>query len=140
MRSRLLMITAAGALLASCAIDSASGAPAVAPTSVSAAATASPTTEQAVAEVAPPTTSAATAPARSTTVPKVATLASPVTVGESGAQGCKDTGRTAVVDRKTQRAWLCLDGTVTAVFPITSANDQPNPGSYKVYALSLIHI
>jgi lipoprotein-anchoring transpeptidase ErfK/SrfK len=131
MRSRLLMIAAAGALLASCAIDSASGTPAVAPATTQAAPA---STAQGVAEVAPPTTLPPTTHSTATTVVKVATLASPVTVGESGAQGCKDAGRTAVVDRKTQRAWLCQNGTVTAVFPITSANDQPNPGHYKVYA------
>jgi hypothetical protein len=132
MRSRLLMIAAAGALLASCAID-ASGAPAVAPST-----TAAPsTTQQGVSEAAPPTTPVPVRAAPTTTVSKVATLASPVTVGESGAAGCNPAGRTAVVDRKTQRAWLCLDGTVTAVFPITSANDQPRPGHYKVYAKDL---
>jgi len=137
MRSRLLMIAAAGALLASCAIDSASGAPSVAPVATTAATkSASVTTQQGVVVVAPPTTQVA--PNRpTTTVAKVATLTSPVTVGQSGAEGCKDAGRTAVVDRKTQRAWLCLDGTVTAVFPITSANDQPLPGHYKVYAKDL---
>jgi lipoprotein-anchoring transpeptidase ErfK/SrfK len=128
------MIAAAGALLASCAIDSASGAPAVAPASTEAAPT---STEQSVSEVAPPTTQVATTEATTTTAAKVATLSSPVTVGEAGAQGCNPDGRTAVVDRKTQRAWLCLDGTVTAVFPITSANDQPYPGHYKVYAKDL---
>jgi len=146
MGARLLMIAAAGALLTSCAIDSASGTPAVAPVSSEASPPTTPltapltaplTTAQPVAEVAPPTTLPPTTHVTPTTALKVATLSSPVTVGESGATGCDTPGRTAVVDRKTQRAWLCQDGTVTAVFPITSANDQPNPGHYKVYAKDL---
>jgi hypothetical protein len=134
------MIAAAGALLVSCSIDSAAGAPAVAPASTAPAATPAPE-HAAVAE--PATTGSTPSSVKPVlTVPttagsKAATLASPVIVGESGAQGCTDTGRTAVVDRKTQRAWLCLDGTVTAVFPITSANDQPNPGHYRIYAKDL---
>jgi hypothetical protein len=140
MRARFLMIAAAGALLASCAIDSAAGAPAAPHSSTAPVATPAPD-HAAVAEPANPDPASSsvkpvlTVPTTAAT--KVATLASPVTVGESGAEGCKDTGRTAVVDRKTQRAWLCLDGTVTAVFPMTSANDQPNPGHYKVYAKDL---
>jgi hypothetical protein len=130
------MIAAAGALLASCAIDSASGAPAIAPAGTEAI---TGTSVQTVSGVAPSTTerAAVTTATSTTSVSKSATLASPVTVGESDAQGCDSSGRTAVVDRATQRAWLCLDGTVTAVFPITSANDQPHPGHYRVYAKDL---
>ena len=48
--------------------------------------------------------------------------------------GCSASGHSAVVDRANQRTWLCNDGQVTAKFPMTSANSQPDPGTYKVYA------
>ena len=50
---------------------------------------------------------------------------------------CADDGRSAVVDRFNQRAWLCEDGTITDELPITSAVSQPDPGTYEVYAKDL---
>jgi peptidoglycan hydrolase-like protein with peptidoglycan-binding domain len=47
---------------------------------------------------------------------------------------CVDDGRSAVVDRFNQRAWLCEDGGITEEMPITSAVSQPDPGTYEVYA------
>ncbi len=47
---------------------------------------------------------------------------------------CPEEGRSAVVDRFNQRTWLCEDGEITEVVPITSAISQPDPGSYEVYA------
>jgi peptidoglycan hydrolase-like protein with peptidoglycan-binding domain len=47
---------------------------------------------------------------------------------------CAERGRSAVVDRFNQRAWLCEDGEVTEQMPITSAVSQPDPGTYEVYA------
>ena len=47
---------------------------------------------------------------------------------------CADSGRTAVIDRFNQRAWLCDDGEITEQMPITSAISQPDPGTYEVYA------
>jgi peptidoglycan hydrolase-like protein with peptidoglycan-binding domain len=47
---------------------------------------------------------------------------------------CAPTGRSAVVDRDHQRAWLCADGSVTHDMPMTSAISQPEPGTYEVYA------
>lgn len=47
---------------------------------------------------------------------------------------CPETGRSAVIDRATQRAWLCDDGAVTKEMPMTSAISQPDPGTYEVYA------
>lgn len=46
---------------------------------------------------------------------------------------CVAAGRSAVVDRFNQRAWLCENGAVTLVMPITSAVSQPDPGTYEVY-------
>jgi peptidoglycan hydrolase-like protein with peptidoglycan-binding domain len=50
---------------------------------------------------------------------------------------CPDTGHAAVVDRFNQRAWLCGDGEITQVMPMTSAITQPDPGTYTVYAKDL---
>lgn len=47
---------------------------------------------------------------------------------------CVESGRSAVVDRFNQRAWLCDDGAITDEMPITSALSQPDPGTYEVYA------
>ena len=47
---------------------------------------------------------------------------------------CPATSHGAVVDRANQRAWLCIDGTITRVMAITSARTQPDPGVYTVYA------
>jgi hypothetical protein len=50
---------------------------------------------------------------------------------------CAAEGRSAVVDRFNQRAWLCDAGAITRVMPITSAWSQPDPGTYEVYAKDL---
>lgn len=50
---------------------------------------------------------------------------------------CPATSHGAVVDRVNQRAWLCTDGAIVRVMPITSARDQPDPGVYPVYAEDL---
>jgi hypothetical protein len=47
---------------------------------------------------------------------------------------CPETGRSAVVDRFNQRAWLCEAGEITETMPMTSAISQPDPGTYEVYA------
>ncbi len=47
---------------------------------------------------------------------------------------CPATGRSAVIDRFNQRSWLCEDGEITEIVPITSAISQPDPGTYEVYA------
>ena len=39
-----------------------------------------------------------------------------------------------MIDRATQRAWLCTNGIASAKFPITTAITQPVPGTYAVYA------
>jgi len=50
---------------------------------------------------------------------------------------CPATGRSAVVDRFNQRAWLCESGEITDEMPITTALSQPDPGTYEVYAKDL---
>ncbi len=51
-----------------------------------------------------------------------------------GSEHCPPAGHAAVIDRDAQRAWLCTDGIADEAFPITTAWDQPRPGSYSVYA------
>jgi L,D-transpeptidase catalytic domain/Putative peptidoglycan binding domain len=53
------------------------------------------------------------------------------------ARTCSAEGRSAVVDRRNQRAWLCANGAITREMPITSAVSQPDPGTYQVYAKDL---
>ena len=50
---------------------------------------------------------------------------------------CPATGRAAVIDRFNQRNWLCDDGVIDSVMPMTSAVSQPDPGTYEVYAKDL---
>ena len=47
---------------------------------------------------------------------------------------CPDTPHGAIVDRANQRGHLCTDGVITYTFPITTAQSQPDPGTYPVYA------
>ena len=54
---------------------------------------------------------------------------------DADAGSCPATPRGIVVDRAWQRAWLCADGSVIDVIPITSASNQPDPGSYPIYAM-----
>jgi hypothetical protein len=73
-----------------------------------------------------------------TTVPEpVTTMAAPPTtvLPPVPGIGCPPTGRAAVVDRARQRAWLC-DGPWRAgpEMAVTTANSQPLPGGYQVYA------
>lgn len=46
---------------------------------------------------------------------------------------CPESGRSAVVDRFNQRSWLCEEGQITEIMPISSAISQPDPGTYQVY-------
>jgi hypothetical protein len=50
---------------------------------------------------------------------------------------CPDTPHGAVIDRATQRAWLCADGVVVRVIAITSARSEPDPAVYAVFAKDL---
>lgn len=45
---------------------------------------------------------------------------------------CADIVHGAVIDREFQRSWLCTEGEISHVFPITTAWDQPDPGDYEV--------
>lgn len=50
---------------------------------------------------------------------------------------CPGTAHGAIVDRVNQRGALCENGAITYTFPITTANSQPDPGVYPVYAKDL---
>jgi hypothetical protein len=72
------------------------------------------------------------------TLPLVAPVAeTTTTVAAPVSNGCAASGHSAVVDRVNQRSWLCNDGQITETFVMTSANSQPDPGTYKVYAKDL---
>ena len=72
------------------------------------------------------------------TLPLVAAVAeTTTTVAAPVSNGCAASGHSAVVDRVNQRSWLCNDGQITETFVMTSANSQPDPGTYKVYAKDL---
>ena len=130
MRFRPFMILAAGALIGSC---SAAGASLPETTASTPAVATIPPVTTTVAALAP---AAIVPPTDEPTTVAAVPLSDRPSVGQVG-EGCTDKGRSAVVDRKIQRAWLCKDGRVTALFPITTAKDQPDPGHYKVYAKDL---
>ncbi len=51
---------------------------------------------------------------------------------------CPATPHGAVIDRARQRGWLCAGGRVVRRMPITTATNQPDPGTYAVYAEDLV--
>ena len=57
-----------------------------------------------------------------------------LSIRPDGSEHCPSSGHAAVIDRVTQTAWLCADGSALPKFPITTARNQPDPGSYTVYA------
>lgn len=57
----------------------------------------------------------------------------PTTVGPLDPT-CPEAGHGAVIDRDHQLAWLCGDGVRVREFPVTTAIEQPDPGTYEVYA------
>ena len=74
-------------------------------------------------------------PTRSTTTSSSTPPSGSRAPGKSdGSTNCSASGHAAVVDRASQRGWLCTDGTADVKFPITTAVSQPEPGTYHVYA------
>lgn len=73
-----------------------------------------------------PTTTTTTAPEPTTTT--LAPVLDP---------NCPATPHGAVIDRDRQRAWLCDNGVALPEFVITTAIDQPDPGTYPVYGKSM---
>jgi len=56
------------------------------------------------------------------------------TRGALDPERCPRWARLAVVDRQVQKGWLCEGMRVVREFPVTTAQDQPDPGWYRVYA------
>jgi L,D-transpeptidase catalytic domain len=109
-----------------------------------------PTTPDAIAvsDTPPPTTTVeTTAPAATTTtVAEITTVAPTSTIPEPTTTtlpvpvidpNCPNTPHGAVIDRDRQRAYLCDNGVALPEFVITTALDQPDPGTYPVFSKSM---
>jgi len=93
------------------------------------------TTVVAAESIAPstvPVTTAGPTTIAATTIPPTALPATTVPAPRDA--GCAETGPSAALDRDQQRAWLCLDGYITAEFPVSTAWSMPDPGVYEIYA------
>lgn len=97
---------------------------------------ATPTTSIARATTVPATTVAETSTSveATTTMPEPMTTTVPVPVMDPS---CPTTPHAAVIDRDRQRAWLCDNGFALPEFVISTAIEQPDPGTYPVYAKSM---
>jgi L,D-transpeptidase catalytic domain len=82
------------------------------------------------------TTSTTVAPTTTTTttMPEPTTTTIPVPVIDPN---CPTTPHGAVIDRDAQRAWLCDNGVALPEFVVTTAREQPDPGTYPVFAKSM---
>ncbi|CAN5784265.1 hypothetical protein BH24ACT6_BH24ACT6_03990 [soil metagenome] len=81
--------------------------------------------------------STATIDAPTTAAPTTSAAAAPQSWRDApgaDAAACAENGRSIVVDKQWQRAWFCQDGAVGEVIPITTAANQPDAGTYDVYA------
>ncbi|MBA3802915.1 MAG: L,D-transpeptidase [Acidimicrobiia bacterium] len=89
------------------------------------------------ATTAAPTTAAPTTAAPTSAAPSTSAAAAPQSWRDApgaDAAACAESGRSIVVDKQWQRAWFCQDGAVGEVIPITTAANQPDAGTYDVYA------
>jgi hypothetical protein len=80
------------------------------------------------------TTTTSIAETTTTTVAEQTTTTSPAPVIDPN---CPITPHGAVIDRTRQRAWLCDNGVALPEFNITTAREQPDPGTYPVFAKSM---
>ena len=69
-----------------------------------------------------------------TTIPEPTTTTVPIPVIDPN---CPTTPHAAVIDRDRQRAYLCDNGVALPEFVITTALDQPDPGTYPVFSKSM---
>ena len=69
-----------------------------------------------------------------TTIPEPTTTTVPLPVIDPN---CPTTPHAAVIDRDRQRAYLCDNGFALPEFVITTAREQPDPGTYPVFAKSM---
>ncbi len=108
-----------------------------------------PTTPvEAPAATVAPDPSETTAAATTTAVPETTTTVAPTstTIAEPTTTtvpapvidpNCPTTPHAAVIDRDRQRAYLCDNGVALPEFVITTALDQPDPGTYPVFSKSM---
>jgi L,D-transpeptidase catalytic domain len=128
-------------LVAQCSNSSALSPEVTTPGAATTVAEASPATS-AADTVAPATTSppptiretTTTSAPTTTTIPEPTTTTVPAPVIDPN---CPTTPHAAVIDRDRQRAWLCDNGVALPEFVITTARDQPDPGTYPVFAKSM---
>jgi hypothetical protein len=137
----LLVRAAAGVgllvLVAQCGSSSALAPEVTTPSAVS-----SPATSIVEATVPASTTSITTipestttvAPSTTTTEPEPTTTTIPLPVIDPN---CPITPHGAVIDRDRQRAWLCDNGVALPEFVVSTAREQPDPGTYPVFAKSM---
>ena len=92
-----------------------------------------------VVETSAPTTTSSTTSTTTTTT--TTTLPESTTTTTTPAPvidpNCPLTPHAAVIDRHRQRAWLCDNGVALPEFVVTTAREQPDPGTYPVYAKSM---
>ena len=81
----------------------------------------------------PETTSTTIEPTTTTAPEPTTTTAAPLAIDPN----CPTTPHGAVIDRDRQRAWLCDNGVALPEFVITTAREQPDPGTYPVFAKSM---
>ncbi len=107
-----------------------------------------PTTPVEAAATVAPEPSETTAAATTTAVPETTTTVAPTstTIAEPTTTtvpapvidpNCPTTPHAAVIDRDRQRAYLCDNGMALPEFVITTALDQPDPGTYPVFSKSM---
>ena len=81
----------------------------------------------------PETTSTTIEPTTTSAPEPTTTTAAPLVIDPN----CPGTPHAAVIDRDRQRAWLCDNGVALPEFVITTAREQPDPGTYPVFTKSM---
>lgn len=90
-----------------------------------------------VVETSAPVTTTSTTIAPTTTTTTVPEPTTTTTLAPVLDPNCPASPHGAVIDRDRQRAWLCDNGVALPEFVITTAIDQPDPGTYPVYGKSM---
>jgi hypothetical protein len=90
------------------------------------------TTTNTVMTTSVPKTTSTTSTSTTVAEPTTTTIAAPVID-----PNCPSTSHGAVIDRARQRAYLCFNGVALSEFPITTALDQPDPATYKVFGKTM---
>jgi L,D-transpeptidase catalytic domain len=101
-----------------------------------------PTTEASIVDNTVVDTSAPATTTTTTTIPVTTTtmvpdLTTTTTLAPVLDPNCPITPHGAVIDRDRQRAYLCDNGVALPEFVITTAINQPDPGTYPVYGKTM---